>query len=368
VPGKRSFPYLTKHYVYSNVNDVRETKKPATIKDLAENTGLSIATVSRVLNNSSYPIPISERTRKKVYAAARDIHYRPNLTARNLRKKRKTLYLGILLPTGADITHDAFIWTLISNLQKHRSNESIQLSLLSYLPGHINIFWEKTDLLSFSGIFVCIPADEDVLFIDSKQEETLIPWLFIHRTAQHCPYVTCDEKSAATTLVHHFFDAGHQSILFFNTRDDSVGRERKSAIQKECAKTGALFQEIIAKDTEEGYRKASALISQSHTLPTGWITNGYNTLGILHALREKKIRIPEDISLAAFNNLTGWPLLTSMEEPTAKMGARAIQMMEEIIQGKKNLSKEETIPSFFHRGKTVGSPLLLHSNNRKKRG
>ncbi|MFA7516853.1 MAG: LacI family DNA-binding transcriptional regulator, partial [Candidatus Ratteibacteria bacterium] len=116
---------------------MRETKKPATIKDLAENTGLSIATVSRVLNNSPYPIPISERTRKKVYAAARDIHYRPNLTARNLRKKRKTLYLGILLPTGADITHDAFIWTLISNLQKHRSNESIQLSLLSYLPGHI---------------------------------------------------------------------------------------------------------------------------------------------------------------------------------------------------------------------------------------
>lgn len=345
---------------------MRQTKEPITLKELAEQTGLSVSTVSRVLNNTPCPVPISEKTRKKIYAAAQNVHYRPNLAARNLRKKRTLTQLGILIPSGVEVQKNAFMWTLVSSMQEHRSNSRVQLTLLSYKHHHIDEFWKDSDLLAFSGMFLCMPQDKDLLFIDSHQRETIIPWLFIHRTPQHCPYVTCDEQEAATTLANHFLNAGHTNIFFFNARTDCVGRERKSAIQTACQTAGALFREISASDAKEGYQAINEIFNHSKNLPTGCITTDYNTLGVLNALREKKIRIPEDISLAAFNNLTGWTALSSMEEPTEELGVRAIQMMEAIIQGKKNISKEENIPSLFIQGSTIAPPLCCNTMHKEK--
>jgi len=321
-------------------------KKRPTMKDVAREAGVSAATVSAVLNERNTQIPVSERTRRKVQGAAKALNYHLDHQARALRQG-KTNTIGVVV---SDITQPFYgLMLRMVEREVREKNYHFIVSDIKNTPEkgefHLGLFMRwNVDGILFLGE-ACDIDDADIL---NLLENGVAVVLAEREIAQgHVPCVLADNVKGGFLATDHLIRHGHRRVGCLRTSTKSaVSAEREAGYRQALESHGIEYsQDLIAGDgntLEDGYRAMKELIERPE-VPTGLFTQSdLVALGAMRAIREKGLSVPEDIALAAFDDIPMAayvePSLTTVHQPVQRMCRNAVQTLLDILEG--NLSRD----------------------------
>ncbi len=326
---------------------VGEFMKNVTVKDVAKAAGVSIATVSRVLNKNYF---VSKELEQKVTNAIKQLNYYPNSVARSLKNKN-TLTIGFLV---SDISNSYF--TTISRaiedvIQQHNyslivcSNDSKPEKEYTYLK----LLLEK----KVDGIIINTTGKNDDFIADISEK---VPIVLCGRKV-NAPnfigdFVDSDNVSGSYDLTSHLIKLGHRKIGLINGPISvSSGRERFEGFQN-AMKTigidvtdGYKYKYDGSFDIDGGYKGAAKLMETDDKPTAVVIMNNEMSIGALKYFRTHNINIPEDISVASFGNIENEDLLfvkpSYVKMNTWAMGRKQAELIVERIENKNQLPNRE---------------------------
>lgn len=298
-----------------------------TIKDVAREAGVSIATVSRVFNNVG---PVEEKTQRHVQQIARRLKYVPNALGRGL-STRRTDAIGLLLPDlfgeffsevlrGSDQTAQQSHYHLVVS-SSHNNKKEIEAAL-TMMRGRVDGLVVMSPHIDAATLTENLPQSLPVVLLNCYVDDTGFDSLNI------------DNFGGAYSMTRHLLSHGHTSIAIIKgTEENFDASERLRGYTQALAEAGiAGDRGFIAQGnfTEAaGYDAVPALLDL-RTRPTAiFASNDSMAIGALSALRDKGVRVPEDIALAGFDDIPIasflTPGLTSVQVGIHSLGVRAIE-------------------------------------------
>lgn len=308
----------------------------ATIKDVAREAGVSVATVSRTFSGTQYVRP---EVRERVVAAAEALRYRPNALARSLRVE-STRTLGLVIPNVGN----PFFTTMARAVEDaaREMGYSLMIGNTDEDPGkeseYLNVLMEKR----VDGLIVS-PART----ISGPLEEIAlsgVPLVFLDRYVEgiDAPVVRADGRKAVDSLVEHLVDLGHERFAIISGPPETVpGRERLDAFVRGARERGVPVAEECVEIGD--FRRGSGLRAMRRLLelddpPTAvFAANNLMGLGALQTLRRAGIEIPGEISFASFDDVSWFelttPPVTAIAQPTGELGAAAARMLPALMEG-----------------------------------
>lgn len=309
-----------------------------TIYDVAEKAGVSVATVSRVLNNHSY---VSPATRKKVLKVLEETNFVRNGNASSLTKKR-TQALALLVP---DITI-SFFTTLARGAEDKAMKSGYTLVLCNTDEDQIKETRYLQMLLEkrVDGIIMA-PVSLENKFLPVLTRKK-VPVVLVDRESKsiETDVVRGDSFWGAYQLVSHLINLGHRRIgTIIGPPSASVTVHRMEGYRKALLDHGVEFDPTMVYEganykVETGYTEARSLL-ESKPKPTAiFAANNALAVGLIMALREAGVRIPEDVALVCFDDIgdasTISPFLTVAAQPAYVMGRIATEILiERLTEG-----------------------------------
>jgi LacI family transcriptional regulator len=299
----------------------------ATIKDVAREAGVSIATVSRALNDSDR---VTEETRGLVREVADRLHYWPNGAARSLITNR-THALGVLLP---DLYGD-FFSELIRGIDGAARKAGMHLLVSS---SHADTGALVSALRSMRGrIDGLVVMAPDIDAARSIHEAALgFPVLVLDPGlgVTACDTLAIANQDAAYQVVRHLLTLGHRRIATVTGPATNVdARQRVSGYRLALEEAGEPLDptlEIEGDFTEpSGYRAVQALLALEPRPTAVFFGNDYMAIGALSALAQAGVRVPEDLAVAGFDDIAMaryvTPALTTVHVDLIELGERAVE-------------------------------------------
>lgn len=337
-------------------------KKPVTINDVAKEAGVSITTVSRVINKN---YPVKESTRIKVEKAIKALDFTPNMLARGLIRN-KTYTIGVIVPSIANL----FFPTVVKGIE-HYMKEHKYTILLSDTEG--NAGEEKkvvTTLLErkVDGIIVIDPRKENILSGYYEKITKQIPLVVINGYADNvkCHFVLNDQSMGTHDALNYLMECKHKNIAFLRGRD-SYSYDIKEQVYYDIHEKN---QQIINRDNilviEDGNSIETADLSMEAVMerlskknpPTAiFACNDTMAVGAMNGIKKMGLKVPQDISVIGYDNtmiseLTE-PKLTTVDQNMYDLGLRAARRLREVIDNPKegflrivlenNLIKRESV-------------------------
>jgi LacI family transcriptional regulator len=305
------------------------------IIDVALKAKVSIATVSRVVNNSSHKV--NSTTRKNVLKVIRELDYRPNALAKGLLMK-KTMTIGIIIP---DVSNPYYA-EIVRGIQDMADRFGYAIILLNTdrnqdrIIKHIYFLREKSaDRIIFSGGII---HGEKVL---SSLKELRQRVVVIGRHKVDFPAVVIDNMGGATKATQHLIGLNHKRIGFIGGPDKSTSASdrlsgyKNALIQSSCP----IDKNLIKKGDltpRSGYLFAKELI-QKEQFTAFFAANDQMAFGAIRAAKEFGLKVPNDLSVVGFDNIPFSsyfdPSLTTVEFPMYHIGAAAMEMLVNVISG-----------------------------------
>jgi len=329
-----------------------------TIKEVAKEAGVSIATVSRVFNDSG---PVNDDTRKKIMAVARKLRYTPHGGARSLIMA-KTNTLGVLLPDlygeffsevirGVDqAARQAGYHVLLSS--SHNKAEEIETAMKA-MRGRVD------------GLIVMYP-DIDAHILTSNLSDSM-PLVLLNCDVEGNDFVSIniDNYGGAFAMVQHLIGAGHRRIAMIKGAPNNFdAAERLRGYRAAMAEGGAEWSERLERDGDfteaSGFSAAEALLDVDPRPTAIFAANDAAAIGALSAVRQRGLHVPADMAIAGFDDIpmAGYinPPLTSVHVPIHDLGGRAISRLIEALTGRGNgKGRKELLPTtLVIRDSTVG--------------
>jgi DNA-binding LacI/PurR family transcriptional regulator len=288
----------------------RRTRNGPTLHDVAKLSGVSIATVSRVVNENYFVSPpVAERVRD----AIEQLDYRPDLAARSL-KGLTTLTIGFVV---SDISNSFF--ALVARTVEDRIHPIGYNLIVCSTNGDLHREREYLATLlqkKVDGLVVNTTGHNDE-FVANLSKET--PVVLLHRAIESDEFrgdiVRVNNERGAYLLTHHVLDQGHRRIGVVNgNMFVSTGRERFQGFQLALQEAGMLEHEVLRFDGDfsraSGVAAVNAWCGTGEQRPTAIIAmNNQMTIGVLEQLRTLAVCVPEDISIAGFGSLNNRSLL-----------------------------------------------------------
>lgn len=304
------------------------------IRDVANKAGVSIATVSRVINNSS---PVSEELKKRVNKAIHELGFRPNTIARSMRNKR-SLLVGMILP---DISNPFFPFIARGAedaLRKHgisliivNSDQNAKLEL----EAAVMMLDRNVDGVLFTG------SGEDSDVVKLLREKTTT--VFLDRSEEGTvTSVVSDNYSGMRRMIEYIYKNCHRRIWYLGGPSDvSSSIERKKAILDFCIEYNDV--EILLFDGEFNYEwglnKTLSLLKTASPPDAIVCANDLIALGAIDACKNKGFRVPEDISITGFDDISFAkhfnPPLTTIHQPIYKLGFEGASLLVEYLKGRR---------------------------------
>lgn len=312
----------------------------ATMKDLARETGLGLATLSKYFNGGN----VREKNRLLIEAAVKKLHYVPNEVARSL-KTQQSRVIGVIIPELSN----AFITSIISSmediLRRHdyavivcdcrsdpkREKEAVEFLLHRRVDGLINMATDMTG----SHLKVALSAGIPVLLIDR-----LIDSLRGKTSA-----VVIDNAHAAGQAVRKLTDLGHRQIgLVLGNPNLYTTNQRLSGYLNALKEAGITPSEDYIRygdyTMDGGYQAVQDLLRLKNRPTALFVTNFEMTLGAMLALQHNNIRVPEDLSVIGFDKLELFgeifPDLTLIRQPQQSIGREAANLMLDMLTDREN--------------------------------
>lgn len=309
---------------------------PVSITDVAKAAGFSIATVSRVLNGTDYPL--ADETRYKVLEVAKQLGYRPNLIARSLRTEQ-TSTIGIIVENILS----PFIPSIIRGIHD-RLKEYDYLSIILNSDYDQAIEADAIERLGMRQI-------DGIIFVESHirsstEVSALInkPHLFVHRLFNSLGVnsVVPDDRYGASLAVRHLVGLGHRRIAFINGPEGwDAAVNRFAGYQDELIASGIPIDSTLIYrgdwQVQSGYRLAQQLLALPERPTAVFAANDLMALGVIYAAQEVGLSVPEDIALVGYDDrdFTGFmrPALTTIQMPCERMGQVAADSLLRLIRG-----------------------------------
>ncbi|MCD9022160.1 LacI family DNA-binding transcriptional regulator [Cohnella silvisoli] len=300
------------------------------IFDVAKKSGLSVVTVSRVLNNST---SVRNKNKEKVLQAMKELDYHPNASARSLARG-KTGIIGLTLTTLHDSFFDAVVKEVNDRLAEHGYFLALSISTGYEDTFHRSLFQEDR----VDGVILLSPINEDEYVMELKKKK--IPFIMIDNQ-QRNPSVTSiivDNFKGGYEATKHLIEIGHTDIAHIGGPDPFLSsRERERGYLFAMEEAG-LTSHRIERGTFEiasGYRIAKQWID-SGTLPSAvFASDDYIALGFMDACKNEGIRIPQDISIVGFDDQIlaseFRPRLTTVRQPADKIGSAGVELLLGVI-------------------------------------
>jgi LacI family transcriptional regulator len=314
----------------------KKTGKAASIYDVARESGVSVFTVSAVVNNKSH---VGKSLREKVEAAIRKLNYRPNLVARSLAKQ-KTHTIGMIVPDIGNPFFPIVVRGAEDAAQKHGYN-----LLLCNSDDSLDKEEKSIELLlskRVDGILLTKAAEDFRPSLQQMIKEVNTPFVLVMRTYPKLTKdaVITDDYRGAYEAVSHLARAGRKRIaLISGPLKVSNAKERWQGFHDALKAEGLPYEEdlVIEGDyrLESGYRAGHSLFSRR---PDGiYVSNHLMTVGLLKAAEETGLRCPEDFGLVSFDDYP-WlgifrPRLTTVELPKHQLGSEAAELLIRRIAG-----------------------------------
>jgi LacI family transcriptional regulator len=321
----------------------------ATVRDVARKAGVSAMTVSRVINN--HP-GVSAETRQKIEAVIGELNYAPSKVASGLISA-KTQLIGLIIPDAAN----PFFAPIVRGAETAARKAGYRMLVCN---SESDLRLERdyvADLVSHrvEGLLIAPVGDRSDAHL-GKLVEGSFPLVLIDRHVPgiDCDTVTLDNANAAKRLVEHLIAIGHRRIAFVTDADDvSTGRERLAGVKQALAGAGVPFAEDLVLHTTVdqigGYRSAQQILSMRDRPTAIFAVNNMTAVGVMQALRESGLIVPDDISLVCFDDVQHLavisPFLTVIDQPAEVMAGVAAQLLLERIAGNAGkLSRKITFP------------------------
>lgn len=306
----------------------------ATINDVAKQAGVSIKTVSRVMNNEP---SVRAPTREKVMAAVEALQYQPNLAARNLAGS-KAYSIGFVY----DNPNAYYVIDMQNGILSACKKQGFELVIHPCDSTKENTIDEITNMVKTSriaGLVLTPPFSEMPEFVEKiKQLEVSVVRIMSGDVAPDdiTPCVMINDHKAAYSITQHLVDLGHTKISFI-----AGGKEHKSTIERLNGYKQALADNNIPIDDkyivegeysfESGVNGAQTLMSSADKPTAIFSCNDEIAAGALFAARLMNIEIPTQLSIAGFENSPfsrqTWPKLTTANQPNQSIAENAANLL-----------------------------------------
>lgn len=308
-----------------------------TIRTVAERAGCSIATVSRVINNSARTSPEVEA---RVRAAIKELGFRPSEIGRSLKTLR-TRTLGVVIPS---LTNPVFAASVAGmEAEARRRRHTLLLTATDYDPAREPEVVETLVAQSVAGLVLTVANAEDNPTLDLLESEG-IPYVLVYNepTRSARAAVAVDNEAATFALTGAMIEAGHRRVAYatgrFATSDRA--RTRYQGYLAAMAQAGLSAERPLELDylaDAQGHREALASVFQTPERPTAALcSNDLLALSVMGALRSLDLRVPEDVSVAGFDGIAlggaAYPTLATVDTPTRRMGERAVEKVFEMLE------------------------------------
>lgn len=312
------------------MNREKEQSK-ATIYDVAEQAGVAISTVSRVLNNSQ---DVADSTRDRVLSAVRELQFRPNRTAKSLAQ-RSTRTIAVAVPTFTTPFHNE----LLKGVRDRLDDEDIDLLLC-------DLDWEapKSTLRNFLErgtmdglLLVGVPSDQEL----SEELEMLgVPVVLVGSKLNTFDSFYWDEAPGARIAVEHLLDLGHRRIALITTpHHNRLRNARLAGYRQALEAAGVEFDpELVVHghtrkhdgfSEESGYEAMEHLLAMDEPVTAVFATSDVQAIGAWQAIRKAGLSVPDDYSLVGYDDLkvSRFIGLTSVAQNMHDVGENATDVL-----------------------------------------
>lgn len=328
--------------------------KNVTIKDIAKVAGVSYATVSRALSGSS---EIGEDTRERVLKICREMGYTTNYVARSMVMKRTKL-IGLIV---ANI--DNPFMSEIAYYIEIRAREQGYNLMLCNSSHDLDLERQVFTLLvgrQVDGIII-VPASSDS-YGNLKPYLSKVPTVFMSENLRDLPesYISVDNYRGTYIGTEYLHSLGHRDILYFGRRKNSMTHQLRTEGYIDACRALGLEPNIFNSNysfssIQTGYQLAKHVFQKPLTQTAVFAATDSLALGVMEAAEEAGIRIPEDISLIGFDNITYANLpkinLTTIEQPKKTMAGMAVDvLLEKICDPNVGYSHRILMPTLVERG------------------
>lgn len=307
-------------------------RQPVTIRDVAREAGVSVATVSRALNGHAN---VAEGVRRHVQEVAQRLRYSPHGAARSL-SSRSTQTIGVVLPD----LHGEFFSELIRGigavararrrhmlLSSYHGDREQQAAALRAMRGRVD------------GLLVMSPFADQPGFLEENLPPLPTVLVNTHQAEPAWPAFEIDNHAGAVSMVEHLLGLGHRNIAFIAGPEHNYdARERLRGFREAiAAHPGAEGREYPGDfDEASGHRAGQAILAAGERPQAVFAANDMMALGCLYAFAQAGVRVPQDIALAGFDDIPlarfVHPSLTTMRVSIAQLGGRALERLLDQIE------------------------------------
>lgn len=306
----------------------------ASIYDVAKKAGVSVVTVSRVINNAP---TVRQSSRDKVMKAIKELNYHPSSAAQSLARGR-TNVIGLLIPSLTD----SFIMEVVASVDRELEKKGYFLALSvidksddSSLRSNFLFQHDRVD-----GILILTPVFEDD-YITSLTNKN-IPFVIMDN--QLFPFtvssIVVDNFKGGYELTRHLLDLGHLKFACIGGPKESLSAEHRiDGFNAALAEVGIKPYKMDrgAFHITTGYDVTNRWLEEDD-LPSAIICgDDHIAFGVIDALRENGLKVPEDVSVVGYDDHAFasklHPHLTTVKQPAVEMGSQGVEALFDIIKG-----------------------------------
>lgn len=333
-----------------------------TLKDIAREAGVSISTVSRIINNDPTK-KASQQTSDRVWKIVQELGYKPNQNARKLIKGHtdaepmKTKAIGCIFTSTSDTYTDPFFSQIAMGIQQEVSDRG-------YVMGYSFSSYDMSDAALYNNI--SMNQVDGAIILGRFNKEVLT---FLRRNIKNLVYagvnyvgdgfdeVICDGYKGACTAVEHLISLGHTEIGFIGTTGinkgfNLVNEHRYDAYLDTMKKHNIPISEELVCDIElsslDAYENTKRMLEKAKRPTALFCANDTVAIGAMKAINEKGICIPDEIAIIGLDDIEMasyvTPTLTTIHVPKEELGRFAVKILVDRIEGGHELPVRVDIP------------------------
>jgi len=324
-------------------------KQSVTLVQVAKKAGVSVMTASRAMSGEGY---VSEDTRNKVQAAARELGYTTNALAR-VMKGGRTNVIGVVVNDLSSVVVNAFVSAMTEEVRKHEMDLFIYNSI-----GQLDEQTQRrhSQLLHglWDGLVYVLPRMTDEYLHALEKSDSPIVLINFCRRSTTLPVIQGDNFNAARDAVAGLIAQGHQRIAFIkgtHWTGQSAERERgyRQALADARIKVDNHLIEQGTYSEQSGLEAGRRLLSLAQRPTAVFAANDEMAIGCMNAAHEMGVQVPAELSLIGFDDVSAAsivrPQLTTLRHPIALMAQAAVQELMRRIQGQPGQRQRVEFPA-----------------------
>jgi LacI family transcriptional regulator len=334
---------------------------PATLRSIADDLGLHVSTVARVLNGMREgERAASGATAERIRKRAAEVNYRPNPHAASLRTRRSNL-IGVLVPRLSDIVL-ATVYEGVESAASERGLTAFVANTQDELAGQrkrIEMMLNRR----VDGLILGDARSDDHSVLEELTNRE-VSFVLVNRSVADYPAATCDNYRGGRIAAEHLLSLGHRQVgVIAGLAHASTGIDRPAGFIDRFREAGieVLDENIVYSglDSNGGHFAADRMLGGSAPPTAMFAVNDFAAIGAAGAIRNHGLRVGADVSLIGFNNIVLTAELhvplTSIESHAFDMGRDAVHLLTDVLAGRP-AGQRRTEPVLVVRESTCAAP------------